>query len=70
VTYWNEQSVSWATEVRLPVGVRDFYFATALELTQGLNCPSSGYAGGFLLGEGVNGLGCEFNHRSPPIAEV
>jgi hypothetical protein len=55
VTYWNEESVSWATEVRLPVGVRDFYFATALELTHGLNCPSSGYAGGKGLFTGERG---------------
>ena len=55
-----DQSVSWAPEVRLPVGVRDFYVDTALELTQVLSCPSSGYEG-FLLGGGYTVWGVNFS---------
>ena len=63
MTYSNEQSVSWGIEVRLPVGVRDFYLVTALELTQGLSCPSSGYGGG---GETVWGVNFNTDHYLVP----
>ena len=58
--------MGWATEVRLPIGLRDFYCATALELTQRFSCPSCGYGGGasYLEGGGVSRLGCEFKQFS------